>query len=342
MLEIVLPFGLPPDELAKDLLAALHAPALAQLLARSHAPRTRQLDAFSPQLPHEAWLDHRLGAHWRNACALLQRLPTVATDTDIAANAANNAAIPADSYWFVLQPVHLHVARDHLVLTDPRQLPLTELDARALFASAAAVFQEAGMPMLYVDAHHWLLRADGWQDMQTASLDAACGHNIDIWMAKGEHARAWRKLQNEVQMTWFGNAVNLARETSGQPVVNSLWLHGGAVANTPTTANNPARPNARQILRASESSDPVALATLGDNPILYADTLISPALASDWSSWLQAFALLDQHWFAPLLQSPRWPLRLIFGNSHALREFDASQWGQLAFWRKSGLMRLLP
>ena len=57
---LVLPFGLPPAEMAPDLIRSLQAPALATLLSRNsqHAVHT-----FEPSrlLPHEAWLARALG-----------------------------------------------------------------------------------------------------------------------------------------------------------------------------------------------------------------------------------------------------------------------------------------
>ncbi|MFX8047684.1 hypothetical protein ABTK64_20425, partial [Acinetobacter baumannii] len=61
----------------------------------------------------------------------------------------------------------------------------------------------------------------------------ATGHNIDIWMHKGEQERAWRKFQNEIQMTWYDHPVNQAREARGLLPVNSVWLFGqGALLDT--------------------------------------------------------------------------------------------------------------
>jgi hypothetical protein len=81
------------------------------------------------------------------------------------------------------------------------------------------------MTLQYGDASTWFLRADGWTGLKTASADAACGHNVDIWMPDGEHARAWRKLQNEIQMMWFAHTLNDEREAQGKkPSTRSGFL----------------------------------------------------------------------------------------------------------------------
>src|SRR5690606_12665127 len=110
------------------------------------------------------------------------------------------------------------------------QLQLAEDEAQALFESALSVCEESGKSLLYGDAHTWFLRADDWQDLHTSTPDAACGHNIDIWMPKGQNERDWRRLQNEIQMHWHAHAINEQRAERGLKPVNSVWLWGGTAA----------------------------------------------------------------------------------------------------------------
>ena len=332
MFELVLPFGLPPDELSRDLLAALQTPALAQLLARtSEQPATRQ-DGFAPCLPHETWLEQQLGA-----------LATLPQSALAALEPALAPPVLSAGDCFMLFPVHLHIARDHLVLTDQRQLAITTVEAHALFTRAATLFDEVGLQLIPGDSHCWFVRAGQWQDMQTCTLDAACGHNVDIWMPKGTQARNWRKLQNEVQMCWFDDPVNLARQAQGLPVINSLWLQRISTGSAPAATG-------KTLYRASVQGTrpPPAPAELAQQ-ILYADTLISPALAGDWAAWLDAFAALDANWFAPLLANKATrPLHLHFSHSQRMRHFTCKPPGFaafLTFWRsngRNGLQRLAP
>ncbi len=224
--EILLPFALPAPELAADLLRTLNVPALSTLVAKAKTPVSRNFDPFSRSLPHETWLAERLG--------LANQL--VADSSPPLAISRMRALQPESTagFWFLLQPVHIHIARDHLVLTDLRRTTLSEQESRALFDAALPLFRQAGKDLQYGDANTWFVRADDWRQLQTATPDAACGHNIDIWMPKGEGERAWRKLQNEVQMEWHENAVNTARAAQGLPPVNSLWLWGGAETGTKT------------------------------------------------------------------------------------------------------------
>jgi hypothetical protein len=338
--EILLPFGLPAPQIAPDLLRELRLPALSTLLARAKSPLCRDFDPFSRSLPHEAWLSTYLGHAGLHA------------DTSPALATAHMKALgfPAEpGIWFILQPVHIHTARDHLVLTDSRRTTLSDAEARALFETALPLFQQAGKTLRYGNANTWFVRADDWHGLQTATPDAACGHNVDIWMPKGEGERAWRKLQNEVQMEWHEHAVNLARAEQRLQPVNSLWLWGAA--------------DARQIARETAfaySGIPIAAggtaatgetissltAKLPHPRLLVLDDLSDAALAEDWAVWLERMHALEQAWFAPLLAALRarqlTQVTLIIGHHAQLREFTVKKSALLKFWAKPSLARLLP
>lgn len=326
--EILLPFGLPPSEMAKDLLRNLQAPAMATLLAKAGTPATRFFDPFARYLPHEAWLEQRLGGKRQTS----NNAPTPAVD-----RMQRLGLSVAEGTWFLLNPVHIHIARDHLVLTDRRRLPLEERESRALFDAALPAFAASGKTIVYGTADTWFVRADDWQKLETTTPDAACGHNIDIWMPKGEGERAWRKLQNEVQMEWHEHPVNALREERGEPPVNSLWLWGGTKTGQ----------IARAAVHFDDTSDPATLlAQAQKDVVIVLDSLSEPALAEEWGGWLERMQLLDERWFAPLLaclqRGEIAQLTLIAGHNAALREFTLNKRALLKFWAKPSLSRLMP
>ena len=319
-LEIVVPFALPPSEHAKDLLAQLQLPSLAKLLAQAKKGQQQVSEAFAPALPHEQWLT---GAQADNsppvACAAMQAF-------DIA-EAGN---------WFLLQPASLHIARDHLVLTDRRQLGLSDTESRALFDIALPFIHESGLDLRYGDAGNWFLRADAWRGLRTCSPDAACGHNIDIWMPKGEGERAWRKLLNELQMLWHTHAVNDAREARGMHRINSAWLWG-AGKHEATVQTGLALLAQQAIARPQKTWQP-------ENPLTLLDSLLAPALAGDWSSWLNEFKQLEQTCFAPLLSALKQghidSVTLVLTDSNRLQTWHARRASMRKFWINPSLARL--
>ena len=300
---LLLPFALPPVQHAKDLIKSLHMPSLASLLARANERPERRFEAFAAALPHEILL---YGTDIDNSPPLshqwMQQLG-IAAEPGI---------------WFILQPVHLHIARDHLVLTDPRQLMIDEQSSRAMFESARLLFEELGHELRYGDARHWFVRADTWQTLRTTTPDAATGHNVDVWLPSGEHAREWRRLHNEIQMLWHTHPLNEAREANGQPRINALWLWGGA-----SPEHSPAKHDTLTI----------------------DDSLISPALADDWGRWLLAMQEIERTHASPLLQQLQNKvidrLTLQLSDATCVKQWQITRIDLLKFWRKPSLNRLM-
>jgi hypothetical protein len=347
--DILLPFGLPPAEMALDLTRALQTSALATLLAHAKAAPGQTFDAFSRTLPHETWLARQFGLDWQ---------PTSGSPP-LATIAMQAAGLPvAAGHWFMLQPVHIHVARDHLVLTDQRQLIISEEEARALFDTARSLVEESGKTLLYGDAHTWFIRADDWSDLQTSTPDAVCGHNVDIWMPQGSGERDWRKLQNEIQMHWHIHPVNAAREAMDTKTINSVWIWGGAnaisVKAPPYTdlirsdhwldALRQAAGLPQRYTGSAGSTD--ILTTPPQHGLLVLDQLVSPALNGDHAEWLARMHALEADWFAPMLAALKTGridrLSVIMTHNTRLCEWTATRASLRKFWIKPSLARLLP
>jgi hypothetical protein len=348
-LDILLPFGLPQEELAADLFRELKVPALATLVARSNpARRHEHFEGLQRALPHEAWIARQFG------------LEAAMRDTGsppVAIAAMQELGLDdGEGTWFIINPVHFHVARDHLVLTDPKQLRLSERDSRALFELAHQLFAEAGKTLFYGNAKTWFARADEWSQLQTSTPDAASGHNIDLWMPKGDGERNWRKLQNEVQMHWFGHPVNEAREAAGMRPVNSIWLWAGSPAVLPCAAArytdvfnlNGWMQALAQFAdrRAEESTASGVIGAAPERGLLLLDTLKEPATAGDWSQWLAALQQLETEWFAPLLTALKAgkvdQLSLVLTHDTRVSTYTANRSSLRKFWIKPSLAPLLP
>ena len=329
-----------------DLIRSMRTPSLATLLGRSRPDHAEEVDAFSRALPHEFWLARAAGMTSENQSKQIS----------IAAQSMSRfAEAPTAGLWFILNPIHLHVARDHLVLTDSRRLILDEVESRQLFALAQPVCTEYGHTLVYGDATNWFIRADAWHDLQTATPDAACGHNIDIWMPTGTAERAWRKLQNEIQMHWHDAQINQHRESVGKKPVNSLWLWGGALASNriaSCTFQEVYLPNYTMQylgLTASAESTPrtilTAIASNTSSNLLVLDHLIEPALGDDLGEWLLRINQYEIDWFAPLLAAIKAgaidQCHLVLTDASRLRERTASKNTLRKFWQKPSLSALL-
>ncbi|KQZ26987.1 hypothetical protein [Duganella sp. Root1480D1] len=321
---VVLPFALPPAELAPELSRNLQAPALATLLSRNNWLKKHVIGDDSRILPHEAWLARERGGL---AAAVMQGF----------------GLAPKEGYWFVVHPVHIQLARNHLVLADSRRLRLDEADARVLFELSKPFFDE----LVWGDAETWFMRADDWHGLDAASPDAAMGSNLADWMPLGPTSLAFKKLQNEIQMLWHEHPVNEARQQRGLPPVNSFWMWGGASAGPAAKAGAPAR--ALSVAGAAPSwlaalAAPGGKATPGEAGTVVLPQLIPAGAGNDWGAWLGAMQQLEHDWFAPLLAALRdgrtSDLTLILSSREGWTEIRTSKPALRKFWRAPNLKNL--
>lgn len=337
---LVLPFALPPPELAPDLVRALQAPALALLLSRTSASQVSAAAPDARALPHELWLGQALGL-------------SDGRKLSFAAAAMRGFGLdPAGGTWFIVHPAHIEIARSHLLMADMRRLGLVESHSRALFDSARPYFAESGHTLVYGDALTWFLRADAWAGLDTASPDAATGMNLTDWLPSGQCALDYRKLQNEVQMLWHQHPANVEREARGFGAINSFWPWGAATvadaaaAPAAMLACADAPPWLAAIAGRHAASFAQVIAQPGQDALYCAGGLVEAGLAADWAGWLQQMHRLEHDMFAPLLSALGnggvGKVRLVLSHRNALADFTTTNFAQRKFWRRPTLDRLLP
>lgn len=364
-LTLIVPFSVPPgagddgrdDVVPGALLRQLELPALGKLLTRAApGPRERHDDPFLRSLPQERWLAGKAGLDTvRVPLAPYMRLADnggATTGTTTGATAFAPAATPAAAdgqSWACLQPVHIHAARDHLVLMPPGQLGLRPQEATALREAIDALLQESGITLETPCPQRWYLPEAVFGPLEATTPLRAAGRNIDIWMQAGERARDWRRLQNEIQMTWFDHRVNQAREAAGEVPVNSVWLYGGgALRPVPRLADTvlSCDPFLSGLALAGGSRVlpvPAGLAgaaALEGSVLAMLDSATEAHVAEDWGLWLDRMHALDADWFAPALEALAagriGAITLVLGGENHFAEFTVRRADLRKFWRGMG------
>jgi hypothetical protein len=334
-LTLVLPFALPPPELAPDLVRALTAPSLAALLSRASGAPRATFDDDARALPHELWLARTLKLSGQKAAFAAAAMRGFGLDPGLEPAA-----------WLIVNPAHIEIARSHLSLHDLRKLQLQESDARVLFDAARPLFEELGHTLLYGDAQTWFLRATGWEQLETSTPDVVLGMNLGDAMPAGDEARAFRRLQNEVQMLWFEHPVNTARAARGLAPVNAIWPWG---AGGESTASRQlavcAGPAWLEAMADQVLDDPHEILIASGDALLLCGALTGPGLAGEWSAWLDAMHALESGLFAPtlaLLQAGKVKsVRLVLSHRTALFEATITPLALRKFWRRITLDHLL-
>jgi hypothetical protein len=325
-LHLLLPFALPAAADASTALHDIQSPALDRLIARATLVERVVGEDFQRTLPHERWVARQFGA-----------LPGGAAAADEAPLAPYmlraDGGEPGNATWACVQPVHVRIAHDHLVLIDPASLELSDDEAGALLAVARPLIEELGVRIEAPKPARWYLSGEGFGTLAGASPLRASGRNIEIWLPheahSGERSRAWMKLQNEVQMAWFEHPVNEAREARGLPAVNSIWFHAQGAAQPVTSPfvrvfSDAAATRGLALTAGVETGAPPAsfgalAATSGSAnttntantnadgsggaTLVELDPFSAPYIEQDWARWNDAFAALQSDWFEPALEA---------------------------------------
>ena len=234
-------------------------------------------------------------------------------DTPIASIClAMDGTNPENKVWLRADPVHVRITRDQLILSD---IPgLTDDEAAQLCAALAMHFGEDFSPTI-TRTGAWIVQANSHTDISTTALSSAIGKHIDPLLPKGADALHWRKLLNEIQMLLFAHPVNQAREASGLPTANSVWLWGGGRLPTlPDTATKPAIMTSHLLAQTLAKFADTSLLPMqttwqtAESADLHASLIIldQPHTAlqnSDYAAWLDAIKVLERNWLQPLYNS---------------------------------------
>ena len=305
--------------------AALPAlPALAALLG--HA-RHSWLPASAP----ETWLAARFGL--KSA-----RLPYAGL------RRAGEATPPSsDAHWLCVDPVHLHFAREHLLLADAGMLAIRRDEADALVAGLNETFADIGRFEAPTPERWYVALPDEPQPLFHPLADVN-GRPVQLFMPEGNDIARWARLTNEIEVWLYNHPVNAAREAAGQRPINGVWLWGAGPQNLPFKAPAPHVQADQPFTRGLARSAGAALASADrfrptpEGGFAHVDKLQLPALRHDAAAWRAGLEALERDWFAPLLAAlkAKQIRRLVIsapGDKHSL-ELEIEAAGLWKFWRK--------
>jgi hypothetical protein len=245
---------------------------------------------------------------------------------------------PERHFWMRADPVHLHASHDSLILAGSG-LDVSHEEAAALIATLNRHFGEA-MLFQAIEPTHWHVRLPQAPDMQTTPPSHAGGAPIGDQLPSGPDAMLFQARMNEAQMLFHDHPVNAARETRGEPVLNSVWFWGGGTMESPGI-----RP-----FSAVFGSDPLArgLALASGVPARslpgHAGAMLSAAgsegvalVAFDPPRSAEELAALERDWFEPLLAALRsgriGMLSLSLPGADSLFEIETVRSDLRRFWR---------
>lgn len=133
---------------------------------------------------------------------------------------------PGDDWCIRIDPVHLQIDRDHLILVDNYMLKIKDKEAYELIASINHEYQDDAFTIEPGSAGHWFIRTETDPCVRTHSINDVIGKNIEPYLMSGERRQYWQSIMNEIQMLLHNHKVNEKRTREGLLPVNSVWLWG--------------------------------------------------------------------------------------------------------------------
>ncbi len=228
---------------------------------------------------------------------------------------ADSGEAPA-GYWMRADPVHLQADRDRVIMTDIGDSFLAGASINGLAAELNAFLEPLGYRLHAPVPQRWYLRAPHPPRLRTSPVSAVLGHDVHDHMPRGEDARQWRALLNEIQMLLHASEANRALQARGMKAVNSLWFWGGGVLPASGEAPWAQAWGDCPLLEGLTLQHGIPLRALpadgaawlaeetapGRHLVVYGGFL-HPAQSGDYEAWARELESFVQSWCQPLMQA---------------------------------------
>lgn len=210
----------------------------------------------------------------------------------LANNYATKLGISGYLGYMLMEPTHLRLDRDRLLISESELLQLNTEDSEQIIALINEHF--AGeLRVFRISDELWLIGLDFAVDGTVSyPLIDIVGENIDEFLPTGSQRLRLHKLMNEIQMLLFNFPLNKQREEDGILNVNSVWLWDKYYEKLPFELGN--------VLARNSNVADIAIDLAGINTLVV-DKAYFPACYRDSFSWLEIVAELDSSLGSKLL-----------------------------------------
>lgn len=255
------------------------------------------------------------------------------------------AAGPLDARrrYLCCDPVHLHFARDALLLADATDLAIRRDEADSLMAGLNELFADIG----HFEApapDRWYVSLPEAPRPRFYPIADVNGRPVQLFLPEGEDVRTWARLSNEIEVWLYHHPVNAAREAAGQRTINGVWLWGSGSGEARPQAPAPQifadAPFARGLARDAgiQPSPAEPIGSPSGAALALVNALERPALFQNPTAWQAALEGLDSNCLAPLLGALKSgrvdSLRITApGDKHSL-QLDIQAKSLWKFWRR--------
>ncbi|MDO5102674.1 MAG: hypothetical protein Q4D91_07220 [Lautropia sp.] len=230
-------------------------------------------DAFASS-PPPLWAHHRWLAALPAISALQPGIGTLSAAACLlpAVEGPPGLSVNADGHAWLMRPVNFRLTTDSMLMDAMLPARLDHTGATRLVDAIRPLLADEGYEIELLSPTTWLLKLrpgmTGWQ-LQTSAFEATVGQHIDAHLPQGPDARRFRRLLNEIQMSWHQET----RHDDSELPANAVWLDGPI---SPALSNT--------------------LACLTVDGLRRNELFFLPRLYQDLGSWLDQLAQLDQQY----------------------------------------------
>ena len=213
---------------------------------------------------------------------------------ELAKQILNKGELDKYSDWLYVEPTHLRVDRDRLLISEPELLQLNDMETEQLLTIINNHFDSELSIHKYQD-NLWLMGCNiDVSEIKSYPIIDIIGENIDEFLHSGNHSLKISSLMNEIQMLLFDQPLNNLRQAEGFLSVNSIWIWNKSFNSQPTLiSNNNAIGNPITDLTAQVIAEP--------NSFIYLDNLLYSAQYRDSFAWLNNLNQFDKNITSHLL-----------------------------------------
>jgi hypothetical protein len=217
-----------------------------------------------------------------------------------------------DGHWLCADPVHLHFARERLLLADADDLDISRAEATTLLEGLNQLLVAEEVDFIRFEAkspRRWYLRLKSSPQADFSPLNDVIGRPVASFLPGGPDGKRWQKILNEIQVFLHNHPVNQAREASGRRMINGVWFWGQAPLTARTVAPAPLVLTRNRLVRGMA----VAAGIRPDVPkrlpqldaMVVLDALLRPSLYLDLDTWRAELPRIEADWFSPALEALR-------------------------------------
>lgn len=265
---------------------------------------------------------------------------------------AEASSPPLSSYLLRADPVYLTADRDHLVLTAPELLDLSQTEADQIVAELNTFFEEDGWRFEALTPIRWYLHLTDDPQIRTYDLATVRGRAIDDFLPTGVKGKQWHRIINEIQMILHSCEVNQNRLATNQLPVSSLWFWGGGYLPeagecefSQLWSTEAVSSGLAQLSHTPQSGLPdSAIDWLAQADSSGEHLIVLDYLQQEWQSqgmdvWAISVRQLNQQWFAPLLEALKSKkIKQINLYDCRGRVFRLTRAGLKRWWRRKSML----